>query len=233
MAQTLEYSSGGAFFFSSCTFKCVFCQNYDISTNPKSGVKTSGESLARIGRDLRREGARNINYVGGEPTPNTFNILVGIKEIKINVPQLWNSNMYCSKECMNLLLDVIDFWLPDFKYGNNQCAERLSKVSNYWDVVSRNHKMAYDETVAPGTSGMIVRHLVLPGHIECCTKPVLEWLAKNCPKALVNIMEQYHPTHEVPRNKDFRDIDRRVTREEMEQAYKVADELGIVWQPVS
>ncbi len=211
----------------------MFCQNYDISTNPKNGIETSGESLARISRDLKREGARNINYVGGDPTPNTYNILKGIRETKTNIVQLWNSNMYCSKECMKLLLDVMDFWLPDFKYGNNQCAERLSKVSNYWEVVSRNHKMAYDETVEPGTSGMIIRHLVLPGHVECCTKPVLEWVAKNCPKALVNIMEQYHPTHEVPRRKEYADICRRVTSDEMEEAYKTADELGIIWRPVS
>lgn len=182
---------------------------------------------------MRREGARNVNYVGGEPTPNTYNILKGIRETKTNVAQLWNSNMYCSKECMKLLLDVMDFWLPDFKYGNDQCAERLSKVSNYWEIVSRNHKMAYDETVETGASGMIIRHLVLPSHIECCTKPVLEWIAKNCPKALVNIMEQYHPTHEVSGNKEFMDIDRKVTHEEMEEAYRTADELGIIWQPVS
>ena len=182
---------------------------------------------------MKREGARNINYVGGDPTPNTQNILVCIRETKTNIPQLWNSNMYCSKECMKLLLDVMDFWLPDFKYGNDECAKRLRRVSNYWEIVSRNHKMAHDETVEPGTSGMIIRHLVLPGHIECCTVPVLEWIAKNCPKALVNIMEQYRPLHEVPRNKEFSDIDRRVTYEEMQQAYRIADELGIIWQPVS
>ncbi|MGQ9719860.1 MAG: radical SAM protein [Candidatus Jordarchaeum sp.] len=225
--------SCGAIFFSSCTFKCVFCQNYDISTNPKNGVKTSEENLAAICRDLRREGARNINYVGGDPTPNTYTILKAIRETKENVPQLWNSNMYCSKECMKLLLDVMDFWLPDFKYGNDECAEQLSKAPKYWEIVSRNHKMAYDETVEPGTSGMIIRHLVLPGHIECCTEPVLEWIAKNCSKTLVNIMEQYRPQHEVPRNIEYSDIDRRVSREEMEKAYRIADKLGIIWRPVS
>ena len=182
---------------------------------------------------MKREGARNINYVGGDPTPSTWIILDAIRQLRVNIPQLWNSNMYCSKECMMLLLDVMDFWLPDFKYGNNECAEKLSKVKNYWEVVSRNHKLAYEQTVANGSSGMIIRHLVLPGHVECCTRPVLEWIAENCPKALVNVMSQYYPTHLVPKSKNYRDINRRVSPEEMRKAYQLADELGLVWRPVS
>ncbi|MHA1595119.1 MAG: radical SAM protein [Candidatus Baldrarchaeia archaeon] len=219
----------GTIFFTSCTFKCVFCQNYDISTDPYNGVEVDGKRLASIAAELFREGARNINYVGGEPTPNLHVILEAMKYLKVNVTQLWNSNMYCSEETMKLLLDVIDFWLPDFKYGNDECAERLSKVKNYFEVVSRNHKLAYEE----GGGEMIIRHLVLPNHVECCTRPVLEWIAKHCPNALVNIMEQYRPMHLVPKDPAYKDINRRPTYQEMKEAYKIADDLGLLWRPVS
>lgn len=218
-----------------CTFRCVFCQNHDIST-VIDGVEADGEKLASLARHLKREGARNINYVGGDPTPSSYVILDAIRNLArtgTNIVQLWNSNFYCSKELMTLLFDVMDFWLPDFKYGNDNCAETLSKVKKYFDVVSRNHKLAYDETVVDGSSGMIIRHLVMPGHIDCCTKPILEWIAKNTPLALVNVMAQYHPDYLVPRSPEYRDINRRVTAKEMKEAYDYADALGLLWRPVS
>ena len=219
----------GTVFFSSCTFGCVFCQNYDISTNPSSGRRTSPEELASIFSSLSNRGAANINLVGGEPTPNIPSILKALTYLDADIPVLWNSNMYCSIESMRLLYDLMDFWLPDFKYGNDRCAFRLSGVLDYFDVVSRNHRIAHDQ----GSGEMIIRHLVLPSHLECCTIPVLEWIAENCPKALVNVMQQYHPTHIVPRNPKYAEIDRRLSREEIRRVYEKADELGITWKPVS
>jgi putative pyruvate formate lyase activating enzyme len=234
MGEEAPLVPSGTIFFAGCNFgPCVFCQNWDISNNPDNGEVVTPEKLARIVNSLKREGARNVNWVGGEPTPNAYHIIASMKYTTVNIAQLWNSNMYCSKELMKLLLDIIDFWLPDFKYGSDECAKRLSKVPNYWSIVSRNHKMAYDETVAQGTSGMIIRHLVLPNHIECCTRPILEWIAENCPKALVNIMEQYRPLFQVPGNPKYSDIDRRPSGKEMEKAYKIADKLNILWKPVS
>ncbi|MEM2591266.1 MAG: pyruvate formate lyase-activating protein, partial [Thermofilaceae archaeon] len=145
-----------------------------------------------------------------------------------NVPLLWNSNMYMSVEALQLLLDIIDIWLPDFKYGNDECALRLSKVPRYFEVVSRNHKMAHD------SGDMIIRHLVLPNHVECCTKPALKWISENCPRALVNIMDQYRPEHLVAFYPEkYREIARRPSPRELEEAYAFADELGLVWRPVS
>ncbi len=219
----------GTVFFSSCTFGCVFCQNYDISTSPSRGRGTSSKELASIFSSLSNRGAANINLVGGEPTPNIPSILKALTYFDADIPVLWNSNMYCSVESMGLLHDLIDIWLPDFKYGNNQCAFRLSGILDYFDVVSRNHQIAHDQ----GSGEMIIRHLVLPNHLECCTIPVLEWIAENCPKALVNIMQQYHPTYLVPKNPKYAEIDRHPSREELRIAYEKADGLGLVWKPVS
>ncbi|MEM2136833.1 MAG: 4Fe-4S cluster-binding domain-containing protein, partial [Candidatus Methanomethylicia archaeon] len=135
----------GTIFFSSCNFRCAFCQNYDISQlNPHGGVEVSNIMLAKISTTLRREGVRNINYVGGEPTPNLHTIVSSLRHMDVNVPLLWNSNMYCSEETMKILLDIIDIGLPDFKYGNNNCAKRLSMVENYFEIISRNDKIMHD-----------------------------------------------------------------------------------------
>jgi putative pyruvate formate lyase activating enzyme len=218
----------GTIFFSSCCFGCVFCQNEDISTNPNAGRAVNPQELARIAGSLCEDGALNINYVGGDPIPNTHTIIASMTHQQFNVTQLWNSNLYCSEDTMRLLMDIIDVWLPDFKYGNDACAERLSGVKDYFDVVSRNHLLAY------GAGEVIIRHLVLPGHMECCTFPILEWVAKNMPNCMVNIMGQYRPEHRVLRERErFSDIARPVSREEMNAAFARADELGICWRPVS
>ncbi|MEM1909017.1 MAG: radical SAM protein [Thermofilaceae archaeon] len=228
MGEEAPLVPSGTIFFTGCSFKCVFCQNWDISTNPLNGVPVGPRELAAIATKLRREGARNINYVGGNPDQQLHVILSSLKYMDVNVPLLWNSNMYMSVEALQLLLDIIDIWLPDFKYGNDECALRLSKVPRYFEVVSRNHKTAHD------SGDMIIRHLVLPNHVECCTKPVLKWISENCPRALVNIMDQYRPEHLVAFYPEkYREIARRPSPRELEEAYAFADELGLVWRPVS
>jgi putative pyruvate formate lyase activating enzyme len=218
----------GTIFFSSCCFGCVFCQNSDISTNPNAGRVVGPEGVASIAEALVREGALNINYVGGDPIPNTHTILASMVHQTSNVTQLWNSNLYCSEETMKLLFDVIDVWLPDFKYGNSECGERLSGVKNYFDVVSRNHLIAYQ------SGEVIVRHLVMPNHVECCTIPILRWVSENMPDCMVNIMGQYRPEHRVRTEKDrFADIARPVNSQEMQLAFQTADELGVYYQHVS
>lgn len=228
MGEEAPLVPSGTIFFTGCSFKCVFCQNWDISTNPLNGVAVSPKELAAIAVRLYREGARNINYVGGNPDQQLHVILASLRYMDANVPLLWNSNMYMSLNSLKLLADLIDIWLPDFKYGNDECALRLSKVPRYFEVVSRNHKIAYEH------GDMIIRHLVLPGHVECCTKPVLKWIAENCPRALVNIMDQYRPEHLVALYPEkYPNIARRPSAEELEEAYRCADELGICWRPVS
>ena len=181
-----------------------------------------------IVRSLRSEGAANVNLVGGEPTPNLHVILEALNLTSVNVPILWNSNMYLTSEAMRILADVVDIWLPDFKWGNNRCALKYSRVMRYFEVTCRNHAVAYEN------GDMIIRHLVMPGHVECCTKPVLDWVADNCPGALVNVMGQYRPEYLVARRPhEYPEIARRPTVDEMREAAGHASELGIVWKPVS
>jgi len=212
----------------------VFCQNADISTPGKSlplnpaGRHISPEELADIAEVLVLKGAKNINYVGGDPTPHIYTILASMKLQQHKTCQLWNSNLYNSTYALELLYDVIDLWLPDFKFGNNACAQTYSGISRYWDVLTRNMQYIYTH----GSKNIIVRHLVMPGHVDCCTKPILTWLAQHTPKVLVNIMGQFHPDHLVSRM-HYAEINRQVSAAEMQDAYDHAEALGLEFRSVS
>jgi putative pyruvate formate lyase activating enzyme len=204
-------------FFSGCTFHCVFCQNWDIS-QVNSGIFIDPEKLIDIIHKRNQQGSRNVNWVGGDPTPNLYYILTVLKKLDDNIAQIWNSNMYCSTETMNLLNRVIDLYLTDFKYGNDKCAKRLSLVDNYFKVVKRNHIIAHEN------GNMIIRHLVMPNHVDCCSKPIMKFISKNLPNACVNIMAQYRPEYHA---KEFDDISRYIQMEEVIEVKDFANGLKI------
>ncbi|MHA1684065.1 MAG: radical SAM protein [Promethearchaeota archaeon] len=224
----------GTIFFSGCNFKCVFCQNHDISTTPGTGVLINPRRLTKITDELIKDGALNINYVGGDPIPNTHIIIKSFKYQDGDTTQLWNSNFYNTMDTLDLLMDIMDIWLPDFKYGNNECGKRLSGVDRYFDVLTRNLKKVHDEMVVKGKATLIIRHLVLPNHVDCCSIPIMEWISKNLPLATVNIMAQYRPQHLVNKYpKKFAELTRRPSIDEIEAVKNHASRLGITWKPVS
>jgi putative pyruvate formate lyase activating enzyme len=204
-------------FFSGCTFNCVFCQNWDIS-QVDSGIDIKPNRMVEIIQKRKMQGAKNVNWVGGDPTPNLHYILKVLKLCNENIAQVWNSNMYCSNETMSLLSNVIDLYLTDFKYGNNKCAKRLSNVSSYFEIVKRNHKFAHEN------GEMIIRHLVMPNHVNCCSKPIMDWIADNLSNAAVNIMSQYRPEYKAYEHKD---VQRSVSIEEFLEVKDYAEELKI------
>jgi len=137
----------------------------------------------------------------------------------VNVPVVWNSNSYYSEETAKLLTGFADVYLLDFKYGPSECAKRISDAPDYWKVCSRNHLYAkkYGE--------LIIRVLVLPEHLDCCTKPILDWIAKNLGASTrTNVMFQYRPewqAYEIP------ELKRRLTREEIAKAIQQAKNAGL------
>ncbi len=204
-------------FFSGCTFNCVFCQNWDISQNP-CGVAIEPKAIVTAVKQRKKQGARNVNWVGGDPTSNLLYILKVLKKLDSNIPQVWNSNMYCSEETMKLLHGVMDIYLTDFKYGNDSCAKRLSKVDGYTAVVKRNHMLAYQQ------GEVIVRHLVLPNHGTCCSRLILEWIQKNILEVAVNVMGQYRPEYHAD---EYKEIACPVPREEYLRVKEYAETLGL------
>lgn len=215
MGEEKEIIPSFTIFFSGCTFSCVFCQNWDISQFPENGIFIEPKKLAKM-IDDRELVVRNINWVGGDPTSNLSFIIEVLNYCKSQIPQIWNSNMYLTEDAMNLLNGVIDIYLTDFKYGNDKCAKRLSNVENYWKIITRNHKIARDQCE------VIIRHLVMPNHIECCTKPIIDWISDNLENIRLNLMDQYRPQYNAY---DFEDINRSLKRNEFEEAWNYAEKI--------
>jgi putative pyruvate formate lyase activating enzyme len=147
-----------------------------------------------------------------------------------NAPMLWNSNFFMTLESMKILRVLTDVWLPDFKFGPGRCATTLAKTPWYWETVTRNIELL-DEW----GEDFSIRHLVMPNHIECCTYPVLEWIAERVPAAPVNVMAQFHPDNFCdPASAKYRDkyaeIARRPTHAELEDSWRRARELGLKFE---
>ncbi len=208
------------FFFIGCNFYCVFCQNWSISRQSEQGRPVTGKELAGLAKKRRvLEKSRNINLVGGEPTPNLHTILDMLARLDVNVPVVWNSNMYMSAEAMKLLDGAVDVYLADLKYGNDECAKRLSKVKDYWSTATRNHLLGKQH------AELLIRHLVMPNHLECCTKPVLAWISEKLGNDVrVNIMGQYHPEFQALK---YPELTRGVSSGEMSEALEFAREKGL------
>jgi putative pyruvate formate lyase activating enzyme len=150
-----------------------------------------------------------------------------------NAPMLWNSNFFMTDEAMRLLRLVIDVWLPDFKFGPGRCAIELARTPRYWQTVTCNiaRLVEWEEDFT-------VRHLVMPGHVDCCTGPVLEWLAAHAPQAPVNVMAQYHPDNFCdPAGKRYLEryaaMARLPGRDELAAAWRRASELGLRFDAAS
>jgi len=207
-------------FFSGCNFRCVFCQNWDISQY-RVGLRYSPEEMAVKIAVAYAEGAKNVNFVGGEPTPNLSFILESLKHVKVPIPVVWNSNMYMSEKSMKLLDGIVDVYLGDFKWGNNEDALKYSKSPNYWETVTRNFLLAKKHYKAE----FLIRHLVIPGHLDCCSRRILKWISENLGKDVrVNVMFQYRPEY---RAHEYPEIDRRLTNDEMLKAAQLVKEFGL------
>lgn len=219
LGEEPELVPSGTIFTMGCTMRCLHCQNWTISQWFESGEVYSPQRLALMVEQLRRNGCRNANLVGGEPTPWLQQWLQTFKHVSLNIPVVWNSNTYYSEQTSELLAGFADVYLLDFKYANNECAERISNTPKYWETCTRNHSIAQKH------GELIIRVLVLPGHLECCTKEILYWIAENLGrKTRVNIMFQYRPewkSHEIP------ELRRRLTTTEMMRAVQLAKEAGL------
>jgi putative pyruvate formate lyase activating enzyme len=220
MGEEPELVPSGTIFTMGCTMRCRHCQNWTISQWKEAPVEYTRKELAWEVENLRSEGCRNINLVGGEPTPWVGHWLETFEHVGVNVPVVWNSNSYYSQETSQLLAGFADVYLLDFKYGPGDCSERISETANYWEVCTRNHLEAKKH------GELLVRVLVLPGHLDCCTKPILQWIARNLGTGTrVNVMFQYRPewrANEVP------ELRRKLTEAEMDKALSLAEQAGLM-----
>lgn len=211
-------NGSGTIFFSGCNMKCMFCQNHKIS-HENFGKEISVSRLAEIFLELRNKNVNNINLVS--PTPYVYEIIDAIKIAKqngLNIPIIYNTGNYENIETIKLLNGYIDVYLPDLKYFNNEVAIKYSKAPNYFEVATNNIKEMISQVGTPIfdengiiKKGVIIRHLVLPSHINE-TKHILEWLKNNLsPDTYISIMLQYFPTYKA---KEDNIISRKVSKRE-------------------
>lgn len=210
----------GTVFFSNCNMNCVFCQNYEISQQGK-GKEISIEELADIFIKQQEKDVENINLV--TPTSYVPQIIEAIKISRGNglkLPIVYNTNGYEKVETLKMLDGYVDIYLPDFKYSDDDLAKRLSKVDNYFEIVTEALKEMYRQTGKAVFNdegimqkGMIIRHLVLPNHV-LNSRRVLKWINENMHEVYVSVMAQYFPTYKA---KEIDDINRKLTKEEYEQ----------------
>jgi putative pyruvate formate lyase activating enzyme len=222
----------GTIFFSGCTGRCGFCQNYPIS-QLGVGREIGVEGLAKMMLDLQRRGAHNINFV--TPSHWAAAILAALPpavEGGLRLPLLYNASGYERVETLCWLEGVIDIWLPDSKYADDEIAQRLSGLPDYVQhnraALLEMYRQVGSEVVLDDEGiairGMIVRHLVLPGGLAG-TARVLEWLADHLSVQIhVSLMSQYFPAHNCV---DDPLLGRKLTEEEYEAAFDALSASGL------
>ncbi len=207
-----------------------------VGGEPTPHIHTIVDALrvvARQGLEVKPDSWESVAAATADPIIYPMSPSWATYKGLVNLPILWNSNFYMTAEFTRFLRVIVDIWLPDFKFGNDRCAIRLSRTPFYLRTVTRNLRLVSD-----WGEDMIIRHLVMPNHVECDTKPVLEWIAKNTPRVWVNIMDQYRPEAfadpgSPQYDPKYADIARRPTESEIREAYDYARSLGLKFDLVS
>ena len=218
-------AGSGAIFFTGCNLKCVFCQNWELSSN-HVGKKIDVQQLANIFKKQEELGAQNINLVS--PSHYYKQIIEALKIYRPSIPIIYNSNGYDSVESIAELRDYIDVFLVDIKYVDANLSNRLSHASDYFSVaekaVTQMLKNQPRIVMQNGAikKGVIVRHLVLPNHTDDSVK-VLEYLSKYRSQILLSIMSQYTPVYKAS---EHADINRKLKPIEYKYVVDKARQLG-------
>ncbi len=225
------WNGSGTIFFSWCSLRCVFCQNWEISQKGV-GREVEPEEIAGMMLALQRDGCHNINLV--TPSHVVAEILAAVSIAArrgLRLPLVYNSGGYDSSEALALLDGVIDIYMPDMKYGDSAVARRYSHVRNYWEVnqaaVKEMHRQVGDLRISDegvAERGLLVRHLALPADLAN-TEKVLEFLSRVISRnTYLNIMAQYRPCY---RADDYPPLDRPITRKDYEDALGLAAKYGL------
>lgn len=220
----------GTVFFSGCTMRCVYCQNYEIS-NEDGGRTITPERLAECYKELEDKGVHNINLVTADHFAHA--VVKSLEIYKPRIPIVYNCSGYTSPKTLSMLDGLVDIYLPDFKYADDFLAVKYSSAPNYVNTaVAAIHEMTFqvglpqfdDDGIMK--KGVIVRHLILPAH----TKNSLEVLdivkRRFGDQVLLSLMCQYIPTGKVS-DREFSRINRKTTRREYDKVKLEMMRLGI------
>lgn len=232
--------SGGAgnIFFGNCNLRCVYCQNYQISQTHKEQIKNevTHERLAEMMLELQSRGCHNINFVS--PThfaPQMARAILLAVERGLRLPIVYNTNAYDSVEVLSLLDGIVDVYLPDLKYAENEAGYLYSKVKGYKDYARLALQEMYRQTGdelklgADGLlkRGLVIRLLVLPNDIAGVQES-LEWIRSELsPRVTISLMAQYYPTNVAGTNPRYELLSRRIRESEWINAMAALEEVGM------
>lgn len=224
-------NGSGTIFLGSCNLLCSFCQNYEIS-HLAEGMEVEPEQMAAMMIHLAKGGCHNINFVTpSHVVPQIIEALIPAIEHGLNVPLVYNSSGYDSRETVALLDGIFDIYMPDFKFWDNTWALRFCHVTDYRDqavdAIREMHCQVGDLVVDEdgiAMRGLLVRHLVMPNHVAG-TEDIMKFLAEEISKnTYINVMDQYRPCGTADKD-EF--INRRVTVEEYREAVAAARKSGL------
>lgn len=224
-------NGSGTIFFSGCNLKCIFCQNYKISSE-NFGKEVSTSQLANIMLKIQSQGAHNINLV--TPTHYILHIkdaIIDAKKRGLKIPIIYNSSGYENPSSIKLLDGLIDIYLPDLKYFDDITALKYSKAYNYFSIATEAIKEMYNQVGKVKfdkngimKSGIIVRHLILPGCSKDSKKILRYLMDEYRDNIYISIMRQYTPNKNV---KNIDKLNRMVTDKEYNSVIQYAIKLGI------
>lgn len=228
----------GNIFFGNCNLRCVYCQNYQISQTHKEQIKNevTHERLAEMMLELQARGCHNINFVS--PThfaPQMARAILMAAENGLRLPIVYNTNAYDSVEVLRLLDGIVDVYLPDLKYAEDEAGFLYSKVRSYASVsraaIAEMYRQMGDELSMDENGllkrGLVIRLLVLPNDIGS-VRESLEWIHEELsPRVAVSLMAQYYPTNVAGTNPRYTLLSRRIRETEWLRAVAALDELGM------
>ena len=224
----------GAVFFSGCVLRCVFCQNYDISSRGV-GKPLTEERLCGIFLELQSQGAHNINLVNPTHfTPQVIRALEAAKKRGLSLPVVWNSGGYELPETLKMLDGLVDIYLPDVKYYSDELAQRLSAAPGYFTTALAAVEEMLRQTGAPEFSpeglllkGTVVRHLVLPWEYRDSIEVIKRLGERFGGRILFSLMSQYTPFGRVKTDPALSRMNRRITTFEYQKALNAVINAGL------
>ncbi len=228
----------GNIFFGNCNLRCVYCQNYQISQTHKEQLRNevTHERLAEMMLELQSRGCHNINFVS--PThfaPQMARAILLAAQQGLHLPIVYNTNAYDSVEVLRLLNGVVDIYLPDLKYADDESGYLYSKVNGYRDfsrlALKEMYRQTGQELVFDESGllirGLVIRLLVLPNDVACVRESI-EWIRDELsPRVAISLMAQYYPTNQADKNKRYVLLSRRIRESEWMKATAVLEELGV------
>lgn len=223
-------TGSGTIFFSGCNLKCIFCQNFKISSE-NIGKEISVERLKEICLELQNMGANNINLVTGTHfLPLIKDALILAKKEGLTIPIVYNTSSYETVESLKEMEGLIDIYLPDLKYYDNKLAENFSLANDYFEIATAAIKEMVRQTGKPVIEnnimkkGVIVRHLLLPNHLED-SKKIIKYLHDTYSKNIyISIMNQYTPIKKFDK---YTELNRTLTNKEYDELVNYACDLNI------